>query len=55
VDENNEVEEEEEEEEDPLDNCQLGDIFWVRVAGNPWWPALIYGKPTNQCSSNRFN
>jgi hypothetical protein len=36
-------EEVEEEEEDPLDNCQLGDMFWVRVVGNPWWPALIYG------------
>ncbi len=31
------------EEEDPVDLYQLGDIFWVRVTGNPWWPALIYG------------
>ncbi|CAF4179623.1 unnamed protein product, partial [Rotaria sordida] len=30
-------------EEDPPELFQLGDIFWVRVAGNPWWPALIYG------------
>lgn len=36
-------EEEEEEEEDPEDVFQKGDIFWVRVSGNPWWPALIYG------------
>ncbi len=31
------------EEEDPADPFQIGDIFWVRVIGNPWWPALIYG------------
>ncbi|UJR14905.1 hypothetical protein I4U23_001889 [Adineta vaga] len=31
------------EEEDPPDTLQIGDIFWVRVVGNPWWPALIYG------------
>ncbi|CAF1472394.1 unnamed protein product [Rotaria sp. Silwood1] len=30
-------------EEDPPDLFQLGDIFWVHVSGNPWWPALIYG------------
>ncbi len=29
--------------EDPPEAFQLGDIFWVRVPGNPWWPALIYG------------
>jgi hypothetical protein len=32
------------EEEDPPELVQLGDICWVRVTGNPWWPALIYGK-----------
>ncbi|CAF1107258.1 unnamed protein product [Adineta steineri] len=35
--------EDEIEQEDPPDIYQIGDIFWVRVAGNPWWPALIYG------------
>ncbi|CAF3644340.1 unnamed protein product [Rotaria sp. Silwood1] len=34
-------------EEDPPDLFQLGDIFWVHVSGNPWWPALIYGKIIN--------
>lgn len=41
------VEEEEEEEnqvEDPPELYRSGDIVWHRVAGNPWWPALIYGK-----------
>ena len=33
-----------EEEEDPSDVFQVGDIVWARVVGNPWWPALIYGK-----------
>jgi len=40
------VEEEEEEEnqvEDPPELYRSGDIVWHRVAGNPWWPALIYG------------
>ena len=32
------------EQEDPPELFQLGDILWVRVSGNPWWPALIYGK-----------
>ena len=36
--------EEEEEEEDPSDVFQVGDILWARVVGNPWWPALVYGK-----------
>lgn len=34
---------EEEEEEDPEDIYHKGDVFWVRVIGNPWWPALVYG------------
>ena len=29
--------------EDPPELYQLGDILWVHVSGNPWWPALIYG------------
>ncbi|CAF4369450.1 unnamed protein product, partial [Rotaria sp. Silwood2] len=29
-------------EEDPPELFQVGDIFWVHVSGNPWWPALIY-------------
>ncbi len=37
------VDENEIEEDDPIDTFQIGDIFWVRVTGNPWWPALIYG------------
>ena len=42
--ENNHEEQEEEEKEDPADPFQIGDILWVRVSGNPWWPALLYGK-----------
>ena len=30
--------------EDPSESFQLGDIVWVRVRGNPWWPTLIYGR-----------
>jgi hypothetical protein len=37
------AEEDEIEEEDPPDPFQVGDVFWVRVPGNPYWPALIYG------------
>ena len=44
IKEEEEEEEEEEKEEDPADIFQLGDLFWVRVPGNPWWPAMIYGK-----------
>ena len=31
-------------EENPPESFQLGDIVWAHVPGNPWWPALIYGK-----------
>ena len=30
--------------EDPPESFQVGDIVWLRVPGNPWWPALIYGR-----------
>ena len=30
--------------EDPPEIYQPGDIIWLRVGGNPWWPALIYGR-----------
>ena len=35
---------EEEEGEDPPELYQRGDIIWNRVPGNPWWPALVYGR-----------
>jgi len=34
----------EEEIEDPDDPYKIGDIFWVRIGNNPWWPALLYGR-----------
>ena len=33
--------------EDPPESFQLGDIVWLRVPGNPWWPALIHGRYSN--------
>ncbi|ESN96185.1 hypothetical protein HELRODRAFT_67963 [Helobdella robusta] len=25
----------------------IGDMFWARVTGHPWWPCMIYKDPTN--------
>lgn len=45
VEEEKKYEDEEENQiEDPQELYRPGDIVWHRVAGNPWWPALVYGK-----------
>ena len=35
--------------EDPPELYQKGDLIWLRVAGNPWWPALVYGRHSMRC------
>ena len=43
-------EDEDDDTEDPPELYQKGDLIWLHVAGNPWWPALIYGRHCISCS-----